>query len=152
MLMHSCCSISFIVLSGFDPKVKRIQKSFENESRKLIWKVNYFSSPLPSSFLACWPGFPRWPTRPPSLLPFLFSCWAGPTQQGNRCRTPHSSLSLTARVHPSAPSPTSRVSRGHGATVARALLALWERLPLCPGLYKGGPYPIVTPPAAVLLA
>jgi hypothetical protein len=31
MLMHSCCSILFIVLSGLDPKLKMIQKPLEND-------------------------------------------------------------------------------------------------------------------------
>jgi hypothetical protein len=47
MLMHSCCCNSFILLSGFDPKLKMIQKPFENEVRKSTWKKILFPSSLP---------------------------------------------------------------------------------------------------------
>jgi hypothetical protein len=63
MLMHSCCSILFIGMTGFDPNAKRIQKSFENEFGKPIWR---------------WPNYSRL-ARLPCLLPFLLPL-SGPAQ------------------------------------------------------------------------
>jgi hypothetical protein len=77
-LMHSCCHNSFIVLNGFDPKLKMIQKPFENEVRKInLENKKEFPFPAPShpSFSACWPI-----SFPPSSH---FSPWAGPTRAGN---------------------------------------------------------------------
>jgi hypothetical protein len=80
MLMHSCCCILFIGMTGFDPNAKRIQKSFENEFGKPIWKKEKESFPSPSlsSFSACWPNYSR-PTHLPCLLPFLLPL-PGPAQ------------------------------------------------------------------------
>jgi hypothetical protein len=72
MLMHSCCCNSFIVLSGFDPKLKMIQKPFENKVRKLTWKKKNSLSQLP-------PIFPFRPAGPfPFPLPLIF--FLGPAQ------------------------------------------------------------------------
>jgi hypothetical protein len=79
MLMHTCCCISFIVMSSFDPKLKMIQNHLKMNLEKLYWKKKskFFSLPLPSSLSACWPSFS--PVGPLASLP-LFSSWAGPTE------------------------------------------------------------------------
>ena len=71
---HMCWVVLIQKSKGFKNHLKM---NLENLFGKR--KVNSFPFPLPSSFLACWPSFPRRPARPPSLLPFLFSSWAGPT-------------------------------------------------------------------------
>ena len=73
MLMHSCWSIVFNMLSGFLFKLKRIQNSFENTFGNLIWKKKKkITFPFPPFLnFGPWPFSPsRQPTRPPPL-PFL---------------------------------------------------------------------------------
>jgi hypothetical protein len=51
ILLHSCCSILFIALSGLDPKLKMILKPFENDFRKR--EGIPFPSPSLSLISAC---------------------------------------------------------------------------------------------------
>jgi len=71
-------------MSGFDLNAKMIQKPFENEFEKFIWKKkrNFFLFSLPPSLSARWPfssAPARQPSRTPCSFPLLlfFSC-AGP--------------------------------------------------------------------------
>ena len=119
MLMHSCCSILFNMLSGFDLNSKRIQNSFENKFGNLIWKKKRkFFSPSPFLILAAGPTSPpagpvgRWPSLPPRQpSPTEPSKRAGPAtvaapahhHASNRRRFLLPSLPLTTRPCPSEP-------------------------------------------------
>ena len=63
MLMHSCCSILFNMLSGFDLNSKGFKNHLEMNLEIDLEKKEkeILSKPLPSSF---WPigPFPRWPS------------------------------------------------------------------------------------------
>jgi hypothetical protein len=67
------------VLSGFDPKLKMIQKPFENEVRKSTWKKRIL---FPSSLLFFLFSLLAHFLSPSSHFP----SWAGPTRAGNYCR------------------------------------------------------------------
>ena len=100
MLMHSCCSILFNMLSGFDLNSKRIQNSFENKFGNLIWKKKRkFFSPSPFLILAAgptsppagpvgrWPFFPlrqpnlAWPSKAPAQLSWANAAAPSPFSQ-----------------------------------------------------------------------
>jgi hypothetical protein len=96
MLMHSCCCILFIGMTGFDPNAKRIQKSFENEFGKSIWKKKRNHFPLPP-FLHFRPAGPTTAGPLASLLSFpsSFLSRGWPKPQRQLLPPPHSSsLSL----------------------------------------------------------
>ena len=116
--MHSCCSIVFNMLSGFDLNSKGFKKSFGNEFGNLIWKKKrkFFPSPSLLHFGLLAHFLPRRPAGLPSL--FLSSPPVFFLGRLNRAswqplppRPPSFSLPLMAWAHLSAPSLTSRASR-----------------------------------------
>jgi len=145
--MHSCCHNSFIVLNGFDPKLKMIQKPFENEVRKINLEnkkgnslsqlppilpfrpAGPFPFPLPVIFLLG-PAQPELATATASYLLFYAADAPGP-RVGALLQPP---LSLSRPKQPSSD------ARAH-------LRATWEPPP-CLGPFKGqrDPAPPSFPP------
>ena len=138
MLMHSCWSIVFNMLSGFDLNSKRSKNHLEMELENLFGKRkgNTFL-PLPSSF---WPPAQLSPlAQLPLPLALLSPVPAQPraTQQGAGL-APHAQLlprlhpvpqPLTAWARLPAPSPTSRAPRQSNSNRPRPLASSWEHLP-----------------------
>jgi len=149
MLMHSCWSIVFNMLSGFDLNSKGSKNHLEMELENLFGKRKGNTFPSPSLLQFC-PAGPLLPRA--SLLALLPFPSVGPAQSGWQpllpCLLP--SRPLTAWPRPSEPSPTSArpaPAPSHDATAAptprRGSVS-----PRAPCLYKKGAEPFPAPPAA----
>ena len=171
MLLHSCWSIIFNMLSGLDLNSKGSKNHLEMELENRFGKEkgNSFSIPSLLQFRPVGHFFPYWltwplaqlsprrpnsprqpasPARPPSLRTATaaarsscFSFLGQPNTAGQPPPLPPFSLSLIARARTSAPSPTSCAPRARSSTTAAAPTPSCGSISPRPRLYKTEPSP-----------